>query len=344
MIIKVFNQGSSNGSRHIDYLLNVDSHVGHHPEIVCGDAALTKAVIKSTDRKLKYTAGVISFKKGEDLSELQQLKLIEEFKTAFAPFDDPARTSFLFVRHRDKDRLELHWIVAKQDLKTGRSWSIFVPGKANLLLYESFARLQNYKHGFSQVDGRQMSVNDLAFYTKLFTDLRNKRRDYFSARYNATNKSKKRSRNHVTTLRPARPTHRGTHQEDGGIRKLTELYRSSFSAPRTRGIATDQRADKDVSNTHTHHERIGLLESQRQQTSSSDRQWGAEYSNWGQSRKQQHTTAFTSSSLNTEDELRMLGIALSNCEQHEALGIIERINYLKGVREREQYKNLPKPR
>lgn len=341
MIIKIFNQGSSDGSRHTDYLLNEDSHAGHRPEVLCGDVAITKAVMKSTTRKLKYTAGVISFKQGENLTELQQLTLIEDFKAAFAPFDDPARANFLFVRHRDKNRLELHWVVAKQDLKTGRSWSIFVPGKANLLLYEAFTRLQNYKYGFEQVDGKHMSVNDLTFYTRLFTDLHNKRKDYFAARYN-TIRTKKRRHNHVTALRPAGPTHRSPYQENGGIRKLTELYRTSFGSQRARGHAAHEGANKYASNTHTHHEGAGKLESQCEQSSHPFRQWESELSNWRETGKQQHATTFTSPSLNTEDELRMLGIALTNCEKHEAPSIIERINYLKGVREREQYKP-PRP-
>ena len=88
MIIKVFNQGSCDGSRHISYLLSEESHEGYRPEVIFGDAAITKAAVKATKTKHRYTAGVISFKQGEDLTELQQQQLIADFKKAFAPFDD----------------------------------------------------------------------------------------------------------------------------------------------------------------------------------------------------------------------------------------------------------------
>ena len=91
MIIKVFNQGSCDGSRHISYLLSEESHEGYRPEVIFGDAAITKAAVQATKTKHRYTAGVISFKQGEDLTELQQQQLIADFKTAFAPFDDPDR-------------------------------------------------------------------------------------------------------------------------------------------------------------------------------------------------------------------------------------------------------------
>ena len=85
MIIKVFNQGSCDGSRHISYLLSEESHEGYRPEVIFGDAAITKAAVKATKTKHRYTAGVISFKQGEDLTELQQQQLIADFKKAFAP-------------------------------------------------------------------------------------------------------------------------------------------------------------------------------------------------------------------------------------------------------------------
>lgn len=41
MIIKVFNQGSCDGSRHISYLLSEESHEGYRPEVVTGTCKLT---------------------------------------------------------------------------------------------------------------------------------------------------------------------------------------------------------------------------------------------------------------------------------------------------------------
>lgn len=341
MIIKVFNQGSCDGSRHINYLLSEESHQGYQPEVIFGDASIVKAAVKATRTKHRYTAGVISFKRGEDLTELQQQQLISDFKAAFAPFDDPARTSFLFVRHRDKDRLELHWVVAKQDMKTGRSWSIFVPGKANLLLYESFTRLQNYKYGFSQVDGKAMSVQDLTFYTKIFSDLHRKRKDYFSKRYDSPpHNNKKRRQGNEHKLRPTDHPHRGSHQKDVGIRKLFELHGASLVSNGKSLSGGPQGTNNPCPGAGQIATRDGHAQSQHEHAHHK-----GEIPVWKPERGRLNTSTHgTSSSLTIEDQLFKLGLALNDCERHEAPAIIERINYLKGLREQEQHRRPPKPR
>ena len=342
MIIKVFNQGSCDGSRHISYLLSEESHEGYRPEVIFGDAAITKAAVKATRTKHRYTAGVISFKQGEDLTELQQQQLIADFKTAFAPFDDPARTNFLFVRHRDKDRLELHWVVAKKDMKTGKSWSIFVPGKANLLLYESFTRLQNYKFGFSQVDGKQMTVQDLSFYTKLFSDLHQKRKDYFISRYDPTPRqnNKKRRHGNELNLRPKHHSHRGTHQEDVGIRKFPQWH-GPTTVNNGKVLSGHPSGTKHpCSSAEQAASRSGPTQNQHEQTQYQE-QVGIGKPGRG---RLISTTNGTSSSLTIEDQLYKLGLALNECERHEAPAIIERINQLRGMREQEQHRKLPKPK
>lgn len=339
MIIKVFSQGSSDGSRHIDYLLDEESHQGYKPEVIEGNPELTKTILRSmTNRKNRYTAGVISFKYGEHLTESQQRQLIAEFKSAFAPFDDEPRSNFLFVRHYDKGRLELHWVTARQDLKTGRAWSIFVPGRANTLFYESFVRLQNYRYGFQQVDGKTMTASDIGFYSKTFHDLHTKRKAYIANRYekpvnNYKTNNKRRMKNAST--QPNRTSYRPAYQEDVRLRKLIEFLKPPSG--------TD-RANISGSNQNPSHGATSYQSSQLGNAENSDRSKSdfdsSKLTEWR--RKQFGKPQINCPAMSIEDEIYTIAIQLNTCEKHEAPALIARLNFLQGVREHGIPKGKPK--
>jgi hypothetical protein len=192
MIIEFFQQGQKAGDYIVRYLLSEEKHNGIRPEVVEGDPELTRKTINSLKFKNKYTTGVISFRQEEQLTRQQQHELIQQFEATFCPFDDPARVNFLWVKHYDKGRLELHFVVPRVDLKTGKTFNIHPPGKANLLFFEAFTRLENMKHGFDQVDGRNMKPNDKKFYIEVLNDLFAKRKDFLYSHYNKTKTIKKR--------------------------------------------------------------------------------------------------------------------------------------------------------
>jgi Relaxase/Mobilisation nuclease domain len=162
MLIKIFNQGKNNGAEATNYLLSEAKHEGCKPQVLFGNAELTKQIISNIDRKQKYTSGVISFREGEELTREQKFELIDQFQKTFAPFKEEDRINFLWVEHRDKGRLEIHFLVPKEDLKTGKAFNISPPGKDNQAFYNHFVRLQNAKHGFEQVDKKPISRQSLA--------------------------------------------------------------------------------------------------------------------------------------------------------------------------------------
>lgn len=151
MIISIFPQGKGQAGPIINYLFNEKKHKGFKPELVDGDPELTKQIVSSITRAHKYTTGVISFKDGENPTIAQQYALIEEFQNTMAPFDDPARSNWLWVRHMDKGRLELHFVHAMQDMKTGLRFNISPPGKVNQDFYKKFQAKKNYELGYAQV-------------------------------------------------------------------------------------------------------------------------------------------------------------------------------------------------
>ncbi len=132
MIISVFNAGISDSSGPIDYLLGDKDHAGQKrsvdPEVVRGDAKRVGALIDCNRRKWRYTSGVINFRSGEDPSPDLQQQIMNEFEE-FA-FAGKARDTWesLWVRHLDKETVELHFLLPRIDLETGQDINAFQRG------------------------------------------------------------------------------------------------------------------------------------------------------------------------------------------------------------------------
>ncbi|MEW9900913.1 relaxase/mobilization nuclease domain-containing protein [Chitinivorax sp. PXF-14] len=183
MIVKIFNQGTSNGKAHIDYLFSEEKHKGFKPQLFKGNRFLTEEITGSITNKNKYTAGVIAFRDNETLEKSQLLDIIESFESTVAPFHDKGRVNFLWVLHKDKKNIELHFISPRIDLKSQKALDIHPNTKANLLLFEHFTRATNYKYGFEQVDKKDYKKGNFEFSKKLVRDLVEKRAIFFQSKY-----------------------------------------------------------------------------------------------------------------------------------------------------------------
>jgi len=161
MIIKVFKnvgKGSSRGP--INYLLGKDANGKERnpPPIVLNDLRTTEGskdavafLIDSNKRANKYTSGVISFRENEKPSPKQIQEIMSDFRKTFLPGLDENRAPVLWVMHKEKGNVELHWLTAKQDAKTQKALNIAPPGPASQRLFEDFQKIQNDKMGFKQV-------------------------------------------------------------------------------------------------------------------------------------------------------------------------------------------------
>ncbi|MBU9542861.1 relaxase/mobilization nuclease domain-containing protein [Burkholderia multivorans] len=183
MMIKYFHQGKGDGKHIIDYLLSPEKHKNIKPEIVKGSEVITREAILSSDKKHRYTTGVISFANGELIATKQQIDLMNEFERTFAPFEDQSRMNFLWVRHIDKGRLELHFVCSRQDLKSGLSFNIRPPGKAQNLFNDLFVACKNFEYGFQQVDKKYCSVENYNQKKELLAQFVNQRKAYIIDRY-----------------------------------------------------------------------------------------------------------------------------------------------------------------
>lgn len=159
MMIKMFRQGKSNATNICGYLMSEEKHEKYKPEILKGSIELTKSIVNSIHKNqtYKYTTGVISFAKDEIITEVEQMKLIKDFENTFAPFDKEERINFLWVRHFDKGRLELHFVNPRIDLKTEKMFTLHPPGKRNQFYYSLFCSVKNYEYGFKQIDKKYCS-------------------------------------------------------------------------------------------------------------------------------------------------------------------------------------------
>lgn len=161
MIIKIFKnvgKGPSRGA--ISYLLGKDANgkVRNPPPVLLNELTTSEGskdavafLIDSNKRQNKYTSGVISFRDDEKPTAKQIQEILKDFRKTFLPNLDENRAPVLWVMHKEKGNVELHFVVAKQDAKTGKALNIAPPGPASQKLFEDFQKVQNDKLGFKQV-------------------------------------------------------------------------------------------------------------------------------------------------------------------------------------------------
>ena len=152
MIIKLFRRGTGRGSGPVDYLLSDKDSEGnprpHASEILYGDSERIRRVIDSLDYRHKYTSGVLSFATEDRPTLTQQEQVIREFEDlAFAGLSRDRVLSF-WVRHTNTDgRVELHFVIPKVDLATGKQFNAFPPGWKKD--FRDWKNLTNLKNGWA---------------------------------------------------------------------------------------------------------------------------------------------------------------------------------------------------
>ena len=160
MIIKLFRRGTGRGSGPIDYLLGETDAEGefrpHSPEVLSGDPDMTRQVIDSLEFRHKYTSGVLSFATEDRPTPGQQEQVIREFEDlAFAGLSRD-RVLVLWVRHTGKDgRVELHFVIPKVDLATGKQFNAFPPGWQKD--FKDWKNMTNLRNGWADPEDPKRS-------------------------------------------------------------------------------------------------------------------------------------------------------------------------------------------
>ncbi|MDR1659430.1 MAG: relaxase/mobilization nuclease domain-containing protein, partial [Desulfovibrio sp.] len=152
MYMKVFPHGQGNGDQPTRYLVRSD-YPGREeapPEISRGDPDVTRDLIDSIDRKWKFTAGVLSWHPDDTVTQEQEERVMDDFESvAFAGLE-PDQRNILWVRHSHAEHHELHFVIPRLDLASGKDFNACPPGWQKD--FDVFRDLHNHREGWVRPD------------------------------------------------------------------------------------------------------------------------------------------------------------------------------------------------
>jgi len=119
MIGKFFKHGKGSGGSAVNYLTKEGPHPRPDATVLRGDPQRTIKLINSLKTENRYTSGVLSFEESMSADDINQI--IDSFETVLMPSMEK-RVAPLWVQHQDHDRTELHFVIPKVDLDTGKSF------------------------------------------------------------------------------------------------------------------------------------------------------------------------------------------------------------------------------
>lgn len=302
---------------------------------------MTESIIQSLTRKHKYTAGVISFREGEMITEEQQLTLINDFERTFAPFREEDRVNFLWVRHFDKGRLELNFLVPMTDLKTKKAFNISPPGKINQDFYNKYCHCKNYEYGFEQIEkDKPLKLNEFKQLKREVDNYVSKRIDYIIKTFDTPKNLTKIKRKGVKNGRQNASRKFSKHANSlECFRKLNPFSIPKISINRTNKSANnahpDGRARTDFKSSEGNNQNISYIKPANR-TGNNGR--GSENTKGKSGDVSQAKIQVNLNGLNNQEKIRRLGMQLTTCSLEEQLGILLQIGQL---REQEMQQSFP---
>ena len=146
MLVKFMSRGKGGGSGPIDYLLGKDRN-REQATVIRGNPEQTRELIDSLDFKTKYTSGVLSFEE-KDIPEHQKQELMDELERHLMSGLDRDQYDCLWVEHRDKDRLELNFVIPNVELQSNKRLQPYYD-KIDRARNDNFQSWINAKYDFS---------------------------------------------------------------------------------------------------------------------------------------------------------------------------------------------------
>ena len=138
-------------SKATGYLLGTHDHKGTErevaPVLMSGNVESWSQIVSEGNHPGRYTSGSLNFaENGVDDETLE--KVMEEFEEALLPGLDPDQYSMLWIKHEDKNRTELHFLVAGEELRTGKRLNTYYH-KADMPRIDAWKTAINAEYGFS---------------------------------------------------------------------------------------------------------------------------------------------------------------------------------------------------
>ena len=152
MYMKVFPHGQGGGDGPTRYLVRQDypGRDANPPKILRGDGETTRDLIDSLDTKWKFTAGVLSWHPDDTVTPEQEQRIMDDFEqVAFAGLE-PDQRNILWVRHVHADHHELHFVIPRVELSSGKAFNPCPPGWQKH--FDVFRDLHNHREGWARPD------------------------------------------------------------------------------------------------------------------------------------------------------------------------------------------------
>ncbi|MDR2054593.1 MAG: relaxase/mobilization nuclease domain-containing protein, partial [Desulfovibrio sp.] len=130
MMMKVFPHGMGEGDKPTRYLVRPDypGREENPPEVLRGDVGMTRALIDSIDRRWKFTSGVLAWHPDDKVSPEKEEGVMDAFeRVAFAGLE-PDQRNILWVRHIHAGHHELHFVIPRLELSSGKAFNACPPG------------------------------------------------------------------------------------------------------------------------------------------------------------------------------------------------------------------------
>jgi len=168
MFMKVFPHGTGDGGKPSRYLVRPD-YPGRDtapPLVLRGDPAMTRALIDSIDRRWKFTSGALSWHPDEKISEADENEVMDAFEqVAFAGLEADQR-NILWVRHTHAGHHELHFLIPRMELSSGKDFNACPPGWQKD--FDVFRDLLNWRKGWARPDDPARAREELPKKADLF--------------------------------------------------------------------------------------------------------------------------------------------------------------------------------
>ncbi len=152
MHIKLFPHGQGDGDMPTHYLVRPD-YPGRQesmPDVLRGDPDITRALINSLETQWRFSAGVLSWHPDDTVTPEQEERVMDDFEAvAFAGLE-PDQRNILWVRHSHAGHHELHFVIPRVELASGKSFNAFPPGWEKA--FGVFRDLHNHKEQWARPD------------------------------------------------------------------------------------------------------------------------------------------------------------------------------------------------
>lgn len=148
--------GQGNALQAARYLMSEQDHAGKTrsvpPVVLDGDPLLVAALANQTHRAHKYACGCLSFRDSERPTIAQQRAIMRDFERTFLPgLQKGQHYAMAWVAHKDKNRLELNYLLATTELTSGKQLNPFPPGDVQHEFNDAWVQNMNHVLGYEQV-------------------------------------------------------------------------------------------------------------------------------------------------------------------------------------------------